>query len=315
MTWKITYRDKHGKHAYEYIDSDNRSSLFKILTDKGISPIRIDQVAHKESPRKNWKKTVTLFIGALIFISVLIIVIFRLKDDTPLHEVKKDSKKTVSQIQVTPKKEEHGIIEKKDIDEIKKDRPTKVGEVVNGYVMLPSGRIHRRVGVVTNSIASRPKGKYAIFSRSCNNEIACYLTLKPGAIILGNLQHDGRFKKDFLESLKEPIIISDEDSQENAQLKRDVIEARLFLKDALDRGEDIEKIMQETRAELQDLMRVRIKHENLFREQLKNCETEQDVDDLFKACNKMLEEKGIAPLTYGPITKKNLLRQKANKEF
>ena len=89
----------------------------------------------------------------------------------------------------------------------------------------------------------------------------------------------------------------------------------MFLKDALDRGEDIEKIMQETRAELQDLMRVRIKHENLFREQLKNCETEQDVDDLFKACNKMLEEKGIAPLTYGPITKKNLLRQKANKEF
>lgn len=315
MTWKITYRDKHGKHAHEYIDSDNRSSLFQILTDKGISPIRIDQVAHKESPRKNWKKIATLFIGTLIFISVLIIVIFRLKDDTPLHEVKKDSKKTVSQIQVTPKKEKLGIIEKKDIDEIKKDRPTKVGEVVNGYVMLPSGRIHRRVGVVTNSIASRPKGKYAIFSRSCNNEIACYLTLKPGAIILGNLQHDGRFKKDFLESLKEPIIISDEDSQENAQLKRDVIEARLFLKDALDRGEDIEKIMQETRAELQDLMRVRIKHENLFREQLKNCETEQDVDDLFKACNKMLEEKGIAPLTYGPITKKNLLRQKANKEF
>ena len=315
MTWKITYRDKHGKHAHEYIDSDNRSSLFQILTDKGISPIRIDQVAHKESPRKNWKKIATLFIGTLIFISILIIVIFRLKDDTHLQEVKKYSKKTVSQIQVTPKKEEHRIIEKKDINEIKKDRPTKVGEVVNGYVMLPSGRVHRRVGVVTNSIASRPKGKYAIFSRSCNNEIACYLTLKPGAIILGNLQHDGRFKKDFLESLKEPIIISDEDSQENAQLKRDVIEARLFLKDALDRGEDIEKIMQETRAELQDLMRVRIKHENLFREQLKNCETEQDVDDLFKACNKMLEEKGIAPLTYGPITKKNLLRQKANKEF
>ena len=315
MTWKITYRDKHGKHAYEYIDSDNRSSLFKILTDKGISPIRIDQVAHKESPRKNWKKIATLFIGTLIFISILITVIFRLNDDTPLQEVKKYSRKTVSQIQVTPKKEEHRIIEKKDINEIKKDRPTKVGEVVNGYVMLPSGRVHRRVGVVTNSIASRPKGKYAIFSRSCNNEIACYLTLKPGAIILGNLQHDGRFKKDFLESLKEPIIISDEDSQENAQLKRDVIEARLFLKDALDRGEDIEKIMQETRAELQDLMRVRIKHENLFREQLKNCETEQDVDDLFKACNKMLEEKGIAPLTYGPITKKNLLRQKANQEF
>ena len=194
-------------------------------------------------------------------------------------------------------------------------RPTKIGEVVNGYVMLPSGRIHRQLGVVTNSIAARPKGKYAIFSRSCNNEIACYLTLKPGDMLFGSIRHDGRFKQDFIESINEPIIVTKDDAPEVAQLKKDVIEARLHLKDAMDRGEDIEKIMQDTRQELQDMMRFKLDYERLFREEMKSCKTDQDVEDLFAACNKKLEERGIAPLTYGPITRKNILRQKANEHF
>ena len=79
--------------------------------------------------------------------------------------------------------------------------------------------------------------------------------------------------------------------------------------------EHTEEIMKETRAELQDFMRIRLNYEKLFKEELKNCKTDQDVEDLFKACNKALEEKGIAPLTYGALTKKNLLRQKANENF
>ena len=58
-------------------------------------------------------------------------------------------------------------------------RPTKVGEVVNGYVLLPSGRLHKRTGVITNSAASRAKGAYHIFDHACDNEIACYLIHVP----------------------------------------------------------------------------------------------------------------------------------------
>lgn len=187
-------------------------------------------------------------------------------------------------------------------------RPTKVGEMVNGYVKLPSGRIHKVTGVITNSIANRPKAKYQIFERRCNNEIAAYLTIKPGDTIVGTPNYNGRFKQDFIESLKEPIIVSQDDSPENAQLKRDVIAARLELKDAMDRGEDIEKIMLDTRAELQNLMVAKMELKHMFFEERKNCKTDQEVEDLFNACNKILEEKGIAPITYGPITKRNLMR-------
>jgi len=187
-------------------------------------------------------------------------------------------------------------------------RPTRVGEVVNGYVMLPSGRLHRRVGVITNSVGLRAKAPYAIFKHRCNNEIACYLSIKPGDVLVGTRQYTGQFKDDFLKSMETPIIVMQDDSPEVAQLKRDVIAARLQLKDALDRGEDIEQIMIDTRNELQQLMRVKNAVQHLFNEEVKRCETEQDVDDILEASNKMLAEKGIAPLTCNGITKMNILR-------
>lgn len=190
-------------------------------------------------------------------------------------------------------------------------RPTKVGEVLNGYVMLPSGRIHRQYGVVTNSIANRPKGAYHIFDFDCENEIACYLTVEPGDIVFGDVRYDGRFKAEFLESLKQPIVVYSNDSAEHAQLKRDVIAAKLKLKDAMDRGEDIEQIMTDTRKELQDLMLYKMNLETQYEKILKEeCETEEDVDNLLKACNEMLEKKGISPMKFGPIVRQRLMKQK-----
>ena len=61
---------------------------------------------------------------------------------------------------VPPKAEESAPEVPKPVDP--NARPTRVGEVVNGYVMLPSGRIHRRVGVITNAVGRRAKAPYAI---------------------------------------------------------------------------------------------------------------------------------------------------------
>ena len=315
MNWRVTYRDNDAKQKTEIFEADSRHQLFAKLSELKISPIKIEQAENiKPIPKSNIPKIAIITTGLL----VCALAFFSFysggeKKIEPAKHAQTKQKQVVKPIAVKSKPVEKKVEEAKPIDP--NARPTKIGEVLNGYVMLPSGRIHRQLGVVTNSIAGRPKGKYSIFRRSCDNEIACYLTLKPGAMIFGSLQHNGRFKRDFIESLNEKIEITPEDSEEQAQLKRDVIDARKFLKEALDRGDDIEKLMQETRAELQDLMKIRVKYQSLFTEHLKDCKTDADIEDLFNACNKMLEEKGIAPLSYGTITKKNLLRQKANKEF
>lgn len=194
-------------------------------------------------------------------------------------------------------------------------RPTKVGEVVNGYVLLPSGRLHKRQGVITNSVASRVKGAYHIFNHASDNEIACYLSLKPGDALIGPARYTGRFKERFLDSLKTPIIVMPDDTPAQAQLKRDVIAARLELKAALDRGEDIEQIMLDTRQELQDLARYKMELRKQFNE-LRRAEgaTEKDVENLLVACNKMLESKGISPMKFGPITRRKLMTELENRQ-
>ena len=188
-------------------------------------------------------------------------------------------------------------------------RPTRVGERVNNYVMLPSGRIHKISGVVTNSIAGRRKAKFEIFEARANNELAGYLSMKPGDVIVEVSRPRGQFTRDFAEALREPIEVTAEDTPEQAQLKRDVLEARQYLKEALGRGEDIEQIIGDTRRELHDMMRAKQELKHLFYEERMKCETDQEVEELFNACNAMLEAKGIAPLTYGPITKRMLKRQ------
>lgn len=183
-------------------------------------------------------------------------------------------------------------------------RPTRIGEVVNGYVLLPSGRLHKRQGVVTNSVALRAKGKFEIFDHDTDNEIAGYLSLEPGETIIGDRDFDERFVQEFLESLKTPIIVTKDDNEYQAQLKRMVIDARKSMKEAYDNGEDICKLMKDTREEMQDMMRYRMQLESQFHEyRNKEALTDQDVEDMFDACNKVLEKKGIAPIRFGPITR------------
>jgi len=190
-----------------------------------------------------------------------------------------------------------------------KARPTEVGEVVNGYVKLPSGRLHRRLGVITNATAATSKPWYQVFKYRCNNQIATYLSITPGDTLVGSLEYTGKFRDDFLDSIKVPIVVKADDPPEVAQLKKDIIQARLELKQALDRGEDIEQIMIDTHNQLQDLKRVKGSVEMLFRDAVQKCETEEDVDDLIAASNKLLAEKGIAPLECNGITKLNILRE------
>ena len=185
-------------------------------------------------------------------------------------------------------------------------RPTKVGEVVNGYVMLPSGRIHKPTGVVTNRVADYGRSKYSIFEKRSDNEIAAILMMKPGDTLVGTKRYDKWFTKQFLESLEEPIEISDDDEPWQAELKRSVIEARKELKAAYDNGEDIDEMMAESRQQLQDLSQYKQQIRQLYAQNLQECESDEHLEELQKAVNVMLEEKGCAPIDFTPLTKMNL---------
>ena len=185
-------------------------------------------------------------------------------------------------------------------------RPTKVGEMVNGYVMLPSGRIHKPTGVVTNRVADYGKSKYSIFENRSDNEIAGILMAKPGEAVVGTKRYDKRFEKQFLKSIETPIIASEDDEPWQVELKSLVKQARLELKQAYDNGEDIAAIMTESRQQLQDLGKYKQAIRQLYAQNMKECNSDIELAELQRAVNIMLEEKGCAPMNFTPLTKMNL---------
>ena len=90
--------------------------------------------------------------------------------------------------------------------------PQKVGELRDGYVLLPNGKLHKRKGLKKVSVAEwNNKGKYQIFDSYTDNEFAALLTLKPGEMIIGGGVFPKDYEQSFLNSLKKPIIVSNDD--------------------------------------------------------------------------------------------------------
>jgi hypothetical protein len=122
------------------------------------------------------------------------------------------------------------------------------------------------------------------------------------------MKYSGRFKDDFLESLETPIVIEPDDPDDVKGLKRNVREAKIQLKEALDRGEDIEQIMLDTRKELQDLARYKMDLTHTIYEMRRDKPmTTEELQDAVDAANKMLEAKGIAPMKFGPLVRQKML--------
>ena len=178
--------------------------------------------------------------------------------------------------------------------------PQQLGEVRDGYVLLGSG-LHKIRGEVTNN-CSLTRGRYAIFKHSAENTIAGLLSMKAGDVLVGEPDYQGAFAESLRRSLKEPITIDETDTPEQVELKRAVIEAKEELKKAMDRGEDVEKILVEARRECQDLARAKqLMMSDVYHFVDKKAVTQEDVEIYVEAANKLLESKGIAPIERSTI--------------
>ena len=269
-------------------------------------PTSTEYSAKRSKPKKT-SKGVWLVATAVVVVATagLVIALLSRGKVTPSAVVEKPVQAKVASTPPMPAPKPQQPVEVK-VDP--NARPTKVGEVVNGYVMLPSGRIHKPTGVVTNRVADYGKSKYSIFENRSDNEIASILMTNPGNAVVGTKRYDKWFEKQFLKSIETPIEVSPDDEPWQADLKKLVMQARLELKEAHDKGEDIAAIMSESRQQLQDLAKYKQSVKQIYAQNVKECATEQEVADLQKAVNVMLEEKGCAPMNFTPLTKMRLMK-------
>ena len=170
----------------------------------------------------------------------------------------------------------------------------------------PGGQMCFDPRIKPNFIGSKSRH---IFNSLSEKHVASLLTAKPGQQFFGTmtLYKSQKFKDDFLKAYLSPTQINEDDSEEDKMIKAEVREVMKDLAIRVKAGEDIGDILTESRLELQRLGQYK---QDLIKE-LKSVMkgeslTDQEVLEYVKAANKMLETKGITPLSVSPLSIKCL---------
>lgn len=317
MNFTVKYRSAEGGLKTEVVSAANRAEVFAQMKARGVTPTsvveggKLAELSSRAAP-PSWLKGA--LAGVFVVVAAVVAWLLLAPAEKPAAKPAPAPKKpklihtnVVRKAEAPKPVETNAVVEAAPAPVDPDARPTKVGEVLNGYVKLPSGRMHKILGEVTNDVARATMPKYAIFKEYCNNEIASLMTMEPGAMLVGTPKYRGRFKEDFLKSLQTPIVFDEADDEYARSVKQSVVDARSLLQEAMARGEDVEHVMLSARKELQELGSYKLFMQNeLSSFRKKEGVTEADVEDFISAANMMLEQKGIAPLRVGPITKKRL---------
>ena len=177
--------------------------------------------------------------------------------------------------------------------------PDNVQPDARGVMRYPNGQ--RWVDPNDLHIVKHPQ-KRKLFKRTCDNQLAIMLTLDPtkmAPFLIGKRRPYGDlFVKEFRDSLNDKYEADPDDTEEEKAVRQMVIETRAELKAAMDRGEDIAKLMNDTQAELDRLCQ----YQDVLKKELQAIQYDESVSDkdfesFVKAANQMLEKQGMKGLT------------------
>lgn len=162
--------------------------------------------------------------------------------------------------------------------------------------------------VITNDTAmARLPYEARLFKLPSDRTIATLLSTELGTGFIGSITYDERFTKQFLKSLENPIEISADDDEYARLVKETVIATRAELKARYDNGEDIAKIINDTRDELQQLGAYRMELQKQLQELSRDATmTEKDLDDYVAAANEMLESRGCSKLSMPDFVRRSV---------
>lgn len=199
--------------------------------------------------------------------------------------------------------------------EFKKLENGKIMKYVNGRQawMFPREDYHGPVH--TTRVARVETLEQKTFKHPADRQIASLLNIQPGSVVLGNGGFDHNFVKRFLDSYENPFIIEPGDTEEQKELKRAVAEVKGELKARHEAGEDIAKILLDTRDQLRQLYVYKRELEaEVHRYAKDGALTPQDVEDYTAAANKMLSERGVQPIKLNGFLKHQMAVIKAKNE-
>jgi hypothetical protein len=141
------------------------------------------------------------------------------------------------------------------------------------------------------------RGNIHEFRHPIENEIAALIMTRPGDFLVGEPDYSN-LKQDFVNALLHPIEIGEDDNEVDRELKKNVEEIKRELAERVKGGEDLVEILKEARRELRQSAEYKQNLDEIVQEQIYNPEiSDEDLATAFQAANKMLEAKGIEPMS------------------
>lgn len=258
---------------------------------KGAAPVQPKVTTKKPSPVRG-------LVAGVVVVALAVVAYFAFFSGSEKPQAEKSDKGRGRIKEVTPARAPTNKVEvakKKYNVEVKKLPDGKLMKYVNGKQAWLYPRIEDKYGVVTSSLDRTSESIHTrIFHTVADRHLAFLLMHEPGDEFGDGLQTKG-FTQLFLKSLTEPIIVSKDDTEEEKELKRAVIETKIDLKARYDAGEDIEHTIEDTIKTYQELGQYKseIKKEidKLSRDP---AVTKEEMQQFVDAANEMLKKKGIS---------------------
>ena len=295
----VKYRSQKGAIVEVSIKASNRAECASICKSRGITAISISEkrVSKKTCRDYAYFKIAGKTVAMIVLLSIGYLI-FTYEVPPVMNESKRIRHEKLSKDQRTnftnldAKVVSNDKIEKSTISP-KKEYPTYVDD--NGILRHKNGmRVRTDEPARSFTVGGLAKKRFKFVSEE---QIAGLLEIEPGTMVFGRMTYGDKFIEDFKKSLEEEIEFLETDSEYDRKLKEDVIETKKELKAAFDRGEDIGKMLTETRNQLQELGQYREKLKRQFSEyRREGPKTAHELKDFVDAINVMLAESGARPI-------------------
>lgn len=317
MTFTVSIRDSGGFLKTIEIEAPDRASVFKELSARKLSAVRVTESKGKSRRGNDQSKRALQFLLGVLCVLILASTIALIyKFAVPRSGKSPSSSQT---------------------EEAKGKKPTTIPKVVKPAQVAPSTNaaektvaeklmegkdpehwivIKGRDGkefLSKRSIPGRRRNKPPLYKHAALNALDAIL-FKDTADPLIGVRVDERFKESYIKAVVEGVQIEKDDPEDIVRRKQGMIEALQQINDAIKGGASLEDIVNDALKQHRALAEFKAQMKQERKAMRLNGESDEAISDFENACNKMLVEKGAKPLLTKETMKENLEMQKTKRE-
>jgi hypothetical protein len=329
MNWQVTYRSRDGKQVVDEFEAESREALFAALKTKGVNAIKVVECKAGKRPqrtaalphgatsaRSHTRPVRRAIVWAIIGVAVAIAAWFiAMRGDQPTENLGEDTRRPTKLAlpeQNLPSKTSSGVASstsapatnaplsrrERELKEIREKFGDNIPENLKATVYFLEHPPQKTFKVKSNEDYLRHPSE---------RQIAGVALMEPGTYFVTKPEFGESFDRDFLDAMIDKIEIYDDDSDDVKSGKQSVTELKKEIADICKKeGKTPSEVMNELAATMYELG----KYQRDIEEELDKIHedaaySDEEFEDFCEAANRMLEAKGLPPLSFPDIARRS----------